>query len=593
MQTQANPQLDMIRGRLPLLTAFLVIVSILLLVALARLQQLSPSVRQEFLLRSQSNTQSIRRLPAERGIIYDRDGIPLAFNVLQYEIGVSPNLVLEPERIAQELGVILNMDEFDIYERITDDVVWTQIARPVPADLGRQILDLDEISITINPLSRRAYPQEALAGPVLGFIIESNDNNTRGVIGVEANYNLELAGRAIDETVSTIPLDTPLNLESTSQRGRDIVLTIDRDIQYWMEYELAQGIQQYQAESGMIIVMNPRNGEVLAMAQYPSFNPNNILGEEQRNLVNRAVSNTFEPGSVMKILTAAIAIEADIINPAEWTYNDTGVLEVGGVRIVNWNRQAWGLVNLDRMLINSLNIGAATLALETGPEIFYAGMQRFGMGQATRIDLPAEETGQMRVPGDTDWNEADFASNSFGQAIQVTPIQMTAAFAAIANEGLLYQPHVMRQIIDGDEVRYAQPLVNRVISSETANIMRDIMLGIVEDPQEGTSLARIEGYSIAGKTGTAQIANVLGYEEGVEGQTIGTFIGFFPADDPQVLVFVRLDRSMTNRFGSQTAAPLFRSVAQRLILLLGIPSDAVRLGLEAEGALINQDGQGQ
>jgi cell division protein FtsI (penicillin-binding protein 3) len=583
MQNQANPQLETIRGRLPLVTAGLVLVSILLLLALARLQQLSPAVRQEFELRSQNNTQSIRRVPAERGVIYDRDGVPLAFNVLQYEIGVSPNLVLEPERISQELGVILNMDEFEIYEAISDDSVnWVQIARPVSAELGQQIVDLDEIAITIDPLSRRAYPQGALAGPIIGFVIESNDNNTRGAIGVEANYNNELAGQALDETISTIPLDTPLSIENQNQRGRDIVLTIDRDIQYWMEYELAQGVEQYQAESGIIIVMDPRNGEILAMAQYPSFDPNNFAEQELASLENRAISDAYEPGSVMKILTVATAMEAGVVNRDDWTYNDTGNLEVGGVNIVNWNRQAWGVVDLDRLLINSLNIGAATVALETGRDIFYAGMDRFGMGSTTRIDLPGENPGLMRVPGDTDWSEADFASNSFGQALRVTPIQMTAAFAAIANNGLLYQPHVMSQIIDGDTVRFAQPSVERVISSDTANTMTDIMVRIIEDPTEGTSLARLEGYSIAGKTGTAQIATPIGYEEGVEGQTIGTFIGFFPADDPQVVVYVRLDRSQVNRYGSQTAAPLFRSVAQRLVILLGIPTDEVRLNLQAE-----------
>jgi cell division protein FtsI (penicillin-binding protein 3) len=589
MQTVANPQLDTIRGRLPVVTAGLVLFSILLLVALARLQQLSPSVRQEFELRSQNNTQSIRRVPAERGVIYDRDGVPLAFNVLQYEIGVSPNLVLEPERISQELGVILNMDEFEIFNRINQEVVWTQIARPVSADLGQQIEDLDEISITINPLSRRAYPQDTLAAPIIGFVIQGNDNNTRGVMGVESNYNNELAGRAVDQTFSTIPLDTPLDVENQNQRGRDIVLTIDRDIQYWMEYELRQGIFEYQAQRGVIIVMNPRNGEVLAMAQYPSFDPNNFAEETSNSLRNMAIQDTYEPGSVMKVMTVATALEAGIVNRGEWTYNDTGLLEVGGIPIVNWDRQSWGIVDLDRLLINSLNIGAATIALQTGPDIFYAGMQRFGMGEATRIDLPGEESGLMRIPGDSDWNEADFAANSYGQAMSVTPMQMTAAFAAIANDGLLYQPHVMYQIIDGDEVRVAQPIVNRVVSSETANTITDIMVRILEDPVEGTTLARLEGYTIAGKTGTAQIATPLGYEDGFEGQTIGSFIGFFPADDPQVVVYIRLDRSMVNRYGSQTAAPLFRTVAQRLILLLGIPTDAVRLGLEAEGGILNQN----
>ena len=444
-------QLNTIKARLPIVTGGLVIASVFLLLALARLQQLSPAVRQEFELRSDNNTRSVRRLPAVRGIIYDRDLVPLAFNVLQYEIGVSPNLVTEPERIAQELGIILNLDEFEIYNRITQAVPWTQIARPVQADEGQQIVDLEEISITINPLSSRAYPQGELAGPIIGFVIESNDNNARGVLGIEANYNIELAGRPLDQTISTIPFDVPDTVQTSSQRGRDIVLTIDRDIQYWMEYELALGIERYRADGGVIVVMNPRNGEVLAMAQNPTFDPNNFRLQEQSELTNQAISYVIEPGSVMKVITAAIGLEAGGVT-ADWTYLDEGLLEVGGVQIVNWNRQAYGVVDLRGLLINSLNIGASSVALATGPDAFYSKMQDFGFGRPTRVDLPGEEAGILRVPGDPNWNEADFASNAYGQAISVTPLQMASAVAGIANDGLIYQPHLMRYIVDGDEV---------------------------------------------------------------------------------------------------------------------------------------------
>jgi cell division protein FtsI/penicillin-binding protein 2 len=585
MQETANPQQQVINRRLPLITAGLVLFSILLLLAIVRLQQLSPAVRQELEIRSQNNTRSIKRLPAVRGIIYDRDGIPLAFNVLQYEIGVSPNLVIEPERIAQELGVILNIDEFEVYTRITQPVPWVQIARPVPAELGQQIADLGEISIVINPLSSRAYPQGQLAGPVIGFTIESNDNNTRGAIGVESTYNNELAGRATDQTVSTIPLDAPTDFDSPNQRGHDVVLTIDRDIQYWMEYELARGVEQYQADSGVIIVMNPRDGAILAMAQNPSFDPNTFAQvEDNRVLRNMAVSDVYEPGSVMKVLTIASAIDAGAITE-DWTYNDTGSLEVGGVQHVNWDLKAYGVVDTSGLLINSLNIGATTVALELEPEPFYRYFRRFGLGQLTNIDLPGEELGIMRIPGDQGWNEADFASNSYGQAISVTPIQMVTAFSAIANDGLMYQPHVMHQIINGDEVRNAQPVPTRVISSKTANILTNMMVRVIN---EGSTLAQVPGYTIAGKTGTAQISTPLGYEAGVEGATIASFIGFFPADDPQVVVYIRLDRPRVSRWGSQTAAPLFRDVAQRLALLLGIPDDNVRLVLQARGSVVNQ-----
>lgn len=582
---EINPQLQIINRRLPLITGGLVLFSIFLLLALVRLQQLSPAVRQELEIRSQNNTRSIKRLPAERGVVYDRDGIPLAFNILQYEVGVSPNLVTEPERIAQELGVILNIDEFEVYNRITQGVPWVQIARPVSANLGQQIIDLDEISIVINPLSRRAYPQGELAGPIIGFTIEGNDNNARGAIGVEATYNNELAGRATDQTVSTIPLDVPVDLENSSQRGRDVVLTIDRDVQYWMEYELAQGIERYDADNGIIIVLDPRDGAILAMAQNPSFDPNNFIQVENESaLRNQAISDVYEPGSVMKVLTVASAIDAGAIDE-DWTYNDEGSLTVGGVQHVNWDRNAYGLVDTSSLLINSLNIGAATVALELEPQPFYSYLRRFGLGRLSNVDLLGEEIGIMRIPGDTGWNEADFASNSYGQAISVTPIQMVTAFSAIANDGLMYQPHVMHQIVDGEEIRNAQPVPSRVISSDTANIVTDMMVRVVN---EGSTLAQVPGYTVAGKTGTAQIATPLGYEEGGVGATIASFIGFFPADDPQVVIYIRLDRPRTSQYGSQTAAPLFRTVAQRLALLLGIPDDNVRIALQSQGGVVNE-----
>ncbi|MEM9955321.1 MAG: penicillin-binding protein 2 [Chloroflexota bacterium] len=585
MENTIDSRLNVIKGRLPIVTGGLVLASVLMLLALARLQQLSPAVRQEFELRSQNNTRSVLRLPAERGVIYDRDRVPLAFNELQYEIGVSPNLVSEPERIAQELGLILNQDEFDIYSRITQDLVWVQIDRGIPADAGQQILDLDEISITINPLSSRAYPQLSLAGPIIGFTNQSNDNNTVGVMGIEDSYNEILAGRPLDQEVSTIPFDIPVTAESTNQRGRDIILTIDRDIQYYMEQELALGVERYQADGGVIIVMNPRNGEILAMAQYPTFDPNNfgeIALTDPDLLTNQNISYVIEPGSVMKVITVAIGLETGAITP-EWTYNDTGLLDIGGIQVVNWDRNAYGPMNARQLLINSLNIGATEVALtvadQYGTETYYRILQDFGFGSPTSIDLQGEEAGILNVYGDSNWSEADFASSAYGQAIGVTPLQMITAVAGIANDGLIYQPHLMRAIVDGDELREARPQVNRVISSDVANIVTEMMIGVVE---EGATQALVPGYTVAGKTGTAQIATPLGYELGVEGQTRTSFVGFFPADAPEVVVYIMLDRPRTNRFGSQTAAPLFSTVAQRLALLLGIPTDDIRLSLQAQ-----------
>jgi cell division protein FtsI (penicillin-binding protein 3) len=585
-----NPQQEIINGRLPLVTIGLVVIGIFLLFSLARLQQLPASVQREFEIRGQSNISSVRRLPAVRGVIYDRDGVPLAFNILQYEIGVSPNLIAGPEtarRVAQELGVTLNMDEFQILQSISDpEQTWQLIDRPVSAEVGQEIADKNLLPVVINPLSSRSYPQGSLAAPLIGFVIE---DNARGAMGVEASYNAQLAGRPVDQTVSTIPFNTPTDYDNTNQRGMDVVLTIDRDIQYWVELELQRAVIEQGATGGTIIVMDPRNGEILAMANYPTFDPNNFGDVTNPNaLRNAAIDNVYEPGSVMKVLTIAGAIDMGVITP-EWTYNDTGRLEVGGIVTQNWDRNAYGLVDTTQLLIDSLNVGAATVALQMGPELFYTSMDRFGFGQPTRVDLIGEEGGIMRIPGDEGWSESDLAANSYGQAISITPLQMVSAVSAIANDGLIYQPRVVRQIVNGDEIRNPQPTVTRAISAETAQTLTNMMVRIVNENPTYIENVRMEGYTIAGKTGTAQIPSPLGYET-CDTCAIASFIGFLPADDPQVLILVKLDRPR-EYWGSVAAAPVFRNVAQRLVLLLGIPTDNVRLGLVNAGGVINDDGR--
>lgn len=588
-QQQETIQQVMIRQRLPFVIIMLVLASVVLLYQLASFQWLSPDVAREFELRSRANYGAIRRLPAERGLIYDRDGQPLAINTIQYGIGVSPNLVTEPSQVASQLAVILGLDEIDLYQRLTSDREWEIIARPVTAEVGQEIADLANnstdvsyVGLTIEPLSRRFYPQGALAGQVIGFVIEDNDGRTRGAIGVEGYYNDSLAGRILDQEVSTIPFDLPVE-EQEGRSGQDLILTIDRDIQFWAEAELLLTINEQGASGGTIIVMDPRNGDILAMASYPTFDPNNFISVEDPDLLkNSAISEIYEPGSIMKVITVAGALEQGVITP-EWTYNDQGVLEVGGRLIENWDNNAYGVVDTTNLLVNSLNIGAATVALEMEPEGFYSTMDEFGFGDATGVDLVGEEAGILKVPGDPDWSESDLATNSFGQGVSVTPLQMITAVSAIANGGLMYQPRIVRQRIDGDEVIDAQPTaLARPISAETAATVRDMMVRVVE---EGATLASIPGYSIAGKTGTAQIPSALGYETGTN-STIASFVGFFPADDPQVIVLVKIDRP-TVQWGSEVAAPTFRRLAERLVILMQIPSDADRDRLASSGGIIN------
>jgi len=560
-----SPQQVTIQTRLPFVIIFLVSMAGFLLIQLANFQFYPREVAQELELRGDANANSIRRIPAERGLIYDRDGEALAFNALQYGVGISPNLVSEPRRLATELALILEQDEFELYQTMTSDESWVLIARPISAEQGQAIADLDEISITIEPIPRRFYPQGSLGGHIIGFVIE---DGLKGAMGVEGSYNASLAGRVLDQTISNIPFDLPEEAP-TEQRGQDVVLTIDRDIQFWVETELLLAINESGATRGTVIVMDPKNGDILAMASYPDFDPNNFRDVEDPDLLrNPAISDTYEPGSVMKVITVASALEKGTITP-DWVYNDQGRLELGGIVIENWDKNAYGVVDVAQVLIRSLNIGATSIALKMGTDDFYSMMRSFGVGQPTGIDLFAEQNGILKVPGDSNWSESDLGTNSFGQGVSVTPIQMITMFAAIANDGIMRQPRIVKQIITEDGIQEAQPTtIRRVISAETANIVTDMMVRTVN---EGVPQAILPGYTIAGKTGTAEIPTAIGYED----DSIVTFAGFLPADDPEVVIFVKLDRP-DGYWGSQVAAPVFKRLADRLVILLEIPVDDVR-----------------
>lgn len=579
----STSQQDIINARLPWVMGGLVCVALLLLLQISRYQWLPLDVEREFQLRGQQNISSIRRLPAERGIIYDRGGQVLAVNTLQYEIGVSPNLVTGDKKreVAAFLAVVLSRDEFEIYGQLTTPTQWVQLARPVTAEVGQQIADKDILGVTIDPLSKRFYPQRTLAAPLIGFVIEDN-NNTRGAMGVEGSYNAQLAGRVISQEVSNVPFQLPAE-NTGSQRGMDIVLTIDRDVQFWTEYELNRAITETNATGGTIIVMNPRNGDILAMASYPMFDPNTFQEvEDPKLLTNPAISGAYEPGSVFKVLTMAGALNTGAIT-TQWTYNDQGILTVGGVDIRNWDRNAYGVVDATTALSKSLNVGMATIALQMGQEKFYTSLRAFGIGQRTGVDLPGEEAGILKVPGDTDWSESNLATNSFGQGVSVTPLQMITAVAAIANDGLMMQPRIVSQIVDGETIMNAQPAaIGRPVSAETAEIVTNMMIRAIVDEGGGVPLAQIPGFTIAGKTGTAQIPSPTGYEPNT---SIASFIGFLPADDPQIIILVKLDRP-TGYWGSQVAAPVFKRLAERMVILLGIPTDELRRQIQAGGGVV-------
>lgn len=511
----------------------------------------------------------------QRGTIYDRNHAVLAANGADYQVSVSPNLVLEPEQLATALTPILQMPRLEIVEVLTSESPFKVLHGRVSPELAESIRSLPYEGLQLDPLPRRYYPQQELLCHTLGYV----DFDGVGGAGLEAYYQIDLAG----EAASTVNSISPLSRQDSAiaREGSHLVLTIDRSIQSLVEKHLSRALREHGAASGTIIVLDPSTGAILANANLPCYSAYRFFEEDEKLLANPSISHQFEPGSVIKLITMAAALDSGSAT-AHSTYYDAGVIEVGGHRTYNWDRSAPGTTDMTTLLARSLNVGAATLATWMGPETYYEYMERFGFGRPTGIDLLAEASGTMPVPGDDLWTESFIATNAYGQSLAVTPLQMIAAASALANDGYLMQPFIVQEIHGGKpDFVHTPTVLSRPISRETAQQVTSMAVTAVarEVPK-----AQVEGYTIAGKTGTAQIA-----ENGIylPDDVIGSFIGWLPADDPEIIIFVKLDRPKSAPWGSETAAPVFAELAEELVVLLGVPPDNIRLRADIMAARIN------
>lgn len=535
-------------------------------------------------IRSLASAYTYRRLTLfpPRGEIYDRKGHQLAGNRLVYEVGVDLPLVREPESIAMAVSVYLGLDYGQTYASLTHPqagMAYLLIQRQVPLEKAAPLLQLLDAyhkqdnpkynlsGLRLTPSLQRSYPENELGFNVIGFV--SGDG--RGYFGVEEKYNDLLAGQALE----TLVPEDPRRIDEIPQppQGASLILTLDRDLQSAVEQILSEVVRETGAENGTIILMDPRNGEILALASTPTLDLNRFW--EYDNLFhtvgefNRAVSMPYEPGSVFKVLTMAVGLDTGKVRP-ETVYLDTGAIQVGGTVIKNWDKQAWGPQDMTGCLRHSLNTCLTWVALEIGPQAFYQYMQNFGIGHLTGVDIAGEASGRLKLPGDRDWYPVELATNSFGQGVSVTPIQMLAAVSAVANEGKMVTPHVLYATIkNGHQYETVHPYAGSPISAQTARTLSQMLAISLE---QEASPALVPGYRVAGKTGTAQIPP---YEMTL-GQTNASFIGWGPLDQPQVMAYIWLERPTSSIWGSETAAPAFSKVMQTAFLLLDIPPDAVR-----------------
>lgn len=555
------------RYRLMTIAAFIIILSGFVLTQLVRVQLLQ---HDEWDTRGREGRIAERVVRPERGLIWDRNGELLVGNEPRYEVWVDWQ-ALNIDQFVREIAPMLAMSSREVRELSGGEQQRVMLATDLSMELGERLIAKNVWGMEVIPYWRRTYPNHALAAGLLGFY--SADG--KGYYGLEGFYDAMLAGEQRiytedrDVWQQRLPLDAPI--DASAAPGADLILTIDHTVQTIVEDELTRALETTGAQKGIIIVMDPRTGEILALASAPGYDPNqytDIANSDPTRFVDPAVSDTYEPGSVFKVITLAAALDSGLVTP-ETTYFDSACLEVGGQSLCNWDRQGHGEVSMTTMMAKSLNVGAATLSTRMGAAIFYNYVHAFGFSQATGVDLQGEAHGNVRQLGNVDWYESDLGTNAFGQGLSVTPLQMITAVAAVANDGVLMRPHLVKAIVDGDYVREAHPVeIGRAIRSDTARVLNQVLVDAVEQevPQ-----AQVAGYHIAGKTGTAQIPIAGGYDDP---WTIGSFVGYGPASDPQLIILVRLDRPTLSPYGSATAAPVFKSLATRLFGIRGIAPDA-------------------
>lgn len=518
-------------------------------------------------------------LSPRRGLIRDRGGLVLATNIPSTDIYVTPKKLTERDRVrvAQELSGMLNIPLDTLYERIdAKNVEWSLVARQVDDGTVGAIKARELPGLVYQEVPKRAYPNGPFLSPLLGF----TNADGSGLYGLEGRYNALVGGEPGVLVAETDAARQPLAFGQQQYRppveGADLVLTIDAAIQRMAEDELARSITEQSAVGGTILIMDPNTGAILASASSPSYDPNAFNRADPQAYLNPAVGATYEPGSTFKVITMAAGLQTGGITPQS-TLVDNGFVKVETDTLFNLDHRAWGPETMTQVLERSSNVGASYIARRTGKDNFYAMLRQFGMGQKTGVDLDGEEIGIVRWPDNptTIWNPIDLYTNSFGQGLTVTPLQMVTAVSAIANGGTLYTPYVVDRIErHGDLVQDHRPQpVRQVIRPDVAATVRQMMTDAAHNAL--AEKINLPGYAIAAKTGTAQIPDPKTGRY-VEDKTIASIISFFPSDKPLFTVLIKIDQPKKNSLGGDVAAPVLGRLAGELLRYAGVPPTTQR-----------------
>lgn len=552
------------RVRIRFVAAGFVVVFVLVAVRAFQLQVIGQEGWEK---RAERQYQKVIPLLPQRGTIYDRNQQELALSLEADSIFVEPQKISDPVGVARGLSTALDLPLAQVSAKVASRKGFVWIKRQVSPAESAKVRSMELAGVNFIKEHRRYYPSSEIGAQVIGF----TGLDPEGLEGLELKYDSLLLGQGGYLVTERDALGRGIGgggqtVEGASP-GANLHLTLDKNLQYLAEKELAAGLADVRAQAGSVVVIEPQSGRVLAMASRPSYNPNAVRNHRPSQWRNRALVDTFEPGSTLKVFLLAAALNEGVVRPGQGINCENGTYKVGG-RVIH-DHHPYGRLTPGEILKYSSNIGTAKIGKALERERYYRYLRDFGFGAPTGIELPGENGGLLRRP--KQWFEADLAAISFGQGMTVTPLQLAAATAAIANGGTMMKPYIVERVTDasGAVVEERNPQVLRqVVTPQVAATVREMMVAVTEKGGTGT-LAAVPGFRVAGKTGTAQKVDLVtgGYSAD---KRISSFVGFVPAEAPKLVVLVIVDEPADQVYGGLVAAPIFSRIAGQALQYLNV-----------------------
>lgn len=511
------------------------------------------------------------KVEALRGNILFSDSFLLASSNPSFSLFGQPKLIAKDQKVNTgyllakvlvEEGQETEDLAKDFINKLSQDLFWVGLKSQVSFEKKKEIEDLNLSGIGFEQGQTRFYPEGSSSAHLLGFVGSDSKGAGKGYFGLEGYYERELKGLSgqirHEKDALGLPILIGNFLKSDPKNGKDLILNIDRSVQFIVEQQLKSGLEKYGAKGASAVVMDPKSGAILALASYPNYDPQKYFNFPKEYYKNPIVADLYEPGSTFKVFIMGAAINEDLVKPDTSCDICSGPVSLGGFSIRTWNNKYYPGSSMKDIIIHSDNTGMVFVGEKLGLDKFYEYLENFGFGNPTGVDLQDESTSDLR-PKD-EWRQIDLATSSFGQGIAVTAIQMVQALGAIANNGYLMEPHIVKFIKDNKESFEIKPkVIRQVLKESTAKIMTEMMVAAVDEGE--AKFAKPKGFKIAGKTGTAQIPVAGHYDPN---KTIASFVGFAPAEDPKFVMLVRYDQPSASPYGSETAAPTFFEIAKKL-----------------------------